>query len=80
MGYTIAEKILLNHCDADHVEPGQVVMVRCDVVLANDVTGPLAFRQMEKMGTSEVFDRSKIGRSSTASPSTTRAVAASSTT
>jgi 3-isopropylmalate/(R)-2-methylmalate dehydratase large subunit len=30
------------------------------VVLANDVTGPVAFRQMEKMGTSEVFDRSKI--------------------
>ena len=60
MGYTVAEKILLNHCDADHVEPGQVVMVRCDVVLANDVTGPVAFRQMEKMGTSEVFDRSKI--------------------
>ncbi|MGD0273014.1 MAG: 3-isopropylmalate dehydratase large subunit [Gaiellaceae bacterium] len=60
MGYTVAEKILLNHCDADHVEPGQVVMVRCDVVLANDVTGPVAFRQMEKMGTSEVFDCSKI--------------------
>ena len=60
MGHTVAEKILLNHCDADHVEPGQVVMVRCDVVLANDVTGPVAFRQMEKMGTSEVFDPSKI--------------------
>jgi 3-isopropylmalate/(R)-2-methylmalate dehydratase large subunit len=60
MGYTVAEKILLSHSDADHVEPGQVVMVRCDVVLANDVTGPIAFRQMEKMGTDEVFDRSKI--------------------
>jgi len=60
MGYTVAEKILLNHSDVDHVEPGQVIMVRCDVVLANDVTGPLAFRQMEKMGTDEVFDRSKI--------------------
>lgn len=60
MGYTVAEKILLAHADADHVEPGQVVMVRCDVVLANDVTGPIAFRQMEKMGTDEVFDRSKI--------------------
>jgi 3-isopropylmalate/(R)-2-methylmalate dehydratase large subunit len=60
MGYTVAEKILLSHSDVDHVEPGQVVMVRCDVVLANDVTGPIAFRQMEKMGTDEVFDRSKI--------------------
>ena len=60
MGYTVTEKILLAHSDADHVEPGQVVMVRCDVVLANDVTGPLAFRQMEKMGASEVFDPAKI--------------------
>jgi 3-isopropylmalate/(R)-2-methylmalate dehydratase large subunit len=60
MGYTVAEKILRAHSDTDHVEPGQVVMVRCDVVLANDVTGPIAFRQMEKMGTDEVFDRSKV--------------------
>ncbi|MGD0166505.1 MAG: aconitase/3-isopropylmalate dehydratase large subunit family protein [Gaiellaceae bacterium] len=60
MAYTVAEKILLAHSDAEHVEPGQVVMVRCDVVLANDVTGPVSFRQMEKMGASEVFDRSKI--------------------
>ncbi|HEY5479122.1 MAG TPA: 3-isopropylmalate dehydratase large subunit, partial [Gaiellaceae bacterium] len=60
MGYTVAEKILLAHSDADHVEPGQVIMVRCDVVLANDVTGPVAFRQMEKMGTSAVFDPAKV--------------------
>jgi 3-isopropylmalate/(R)-2-methylmalate dehydratase large subunit len=60
MGHTVAEKILLAHSDADHVEPGQVVMVRCDVVLANDVTGPVAFRQMEKMGTSAVFDPAKV--------------------
>ena len=60
MGNTVAEKILASHYDADHVEPGQVVMVRCDIVLANDVTGPVAFRQMEKMGASEVFDPSKI--------------------
>ena len=60
MGYTLAEKILLAHCDADHVEPGQVVMVRCDIVLANDVTGPVSFRQMEKMGSREVFDPAKV--------------------
>ncbi|HEY5160687.1 MAG TPA: aconitase/3-isopropylmalate dehydratase large subunit family protein [Gaiellaceae bacterium] len=60
MGYTVAEKILLSHSDADRVEPGQVVMVRCDIVLANDVTGPVAFRQMEKMGASKVFDPAKI--------------------
>src|ERR1051325_3332646 len=60
MGYTLAEKILLAHCDADHVEPGQIVMVRCDLVFANDVSGPVAFRAMEKMGATDVFDRSKV--------------------
>jgi 3-isopropylmalate/(R)-2-methylmalate dehydratase large subunit len=60
MGHTVAEKILLSHSDADEVEPGQVVLARCDVVLANDVSGPVAFRQMEKMGADSVFDRSKV--------------------
>ena len=60
MPHTLAEKILLAHCDADDVKPGDVVMVRCDVVMANDVSGPVAFRAMEKMGVTEVFDRSKI--------------------
>src|SRR5918911_190654 len=60
MGYTLSEKILLAHCDEEHVEPGQIVMVRCDLVFANDVSGPVAFRQMEKMGATEVFDRSKV--------------------
>jgi 3-isopropylmalate/(R)-2-methylmalate dehydratase large subunit len=60
MPHTLAEKILLAHCDADDVSPGDVVMVRCDVVMANDVTGPVAFRQMQKMGVEDVFDPAKI--------------------
>ena len=60
MGYTLSEKILLAHADADDVEPGQIVMVRCDLVFANDVSGPVAFRAMEKMGATEVFDPAKI--------------------
>jgi 3-isopropylmalate/(R)-2-methylmalate dehydratase large subunit len=35
-------------------------MVRCDVVMANDVTGPVAFRQMEKMAIERVFDPAKV--------------------
>jgi 3-isopropylmalate/(R)-2-methylmalate dehydratase large subunit len=35
-------------------------MVRCDVVMANDVSGPVAFRAMEKMGATRVFDPGKI--------------------
>jgi 3-isopropylmalate/(R)-2-methylmalate dehydratase large subunit len=58
--HTLAEKIVLAHCDADEVAPGDVVMVRCDVVMANDVSGPVAFRQMAKMGVERVFDSSKV--------------------
>jgi 3-isopropylmalate/(R)-2-methylmalate dehydratase large subunit len=58
--HTLAEKILLAHCDADDVSPGDVVMVRCDIVMANDVSGPVAFRQLEKMGVEEVFDPAKV--------------------
>jgi 3-isopropylmalate/(R)-2-methylmalate dehydratase large subunit len=56
----LAEKIVLAHCDADEVAPGDVVMVRCDVVMANDVSGPVAFRQLAKMGVERVFDSSKV--------------------
>jgi 3-isopropylmalate/(R)-2-methylmalate dehydratase large subunit len=35
-------------------------MVRCDLVFANDVSGPLAFRAMERMEVARVFDPSKV--------------------
>lgn len=35
-------------------------MVRCDLVFANDVSGPLAFRAMERMEVAQVFDPSKV--------------------
>ncbi len=35
-------------------------MVRCDVVMANDVSGPVAFRQLAKMGVERVFDPFKV--------------------
>lgn len=60
MPHTLAEKILLAHTDADDVAPGEIMMVRCDLVMANDVSGPMAFRQMEKMGAERVFDAEKV--------------------
>jgi 3-isopropylmalate/(R)-2-methylmalate dehydratase large subunit len=57
---TLAEKILLAHADADEVRPGDIVMVRCDVVMTNDISGPMAFRAMEKMGAERVFDPEKV--------------------
>jgi 3-isopropylmalate/(R)-2-methylmalate dehydratase large subunit len=58
--HTLAEKILLAHSDADEIAPGDIVMVRCDVVMTNDISGPMAFRAMEKMGATKVFDPAKV--------------------
>jgi 3-isopropylmalate/(R)-2-methylmalate dehydratase large subunit len=60
LGRTLAEKILLAHTDADEVAPGDVVMVRCDLVMANDVSGPVAFRALERMGVQRVFDPERV--------------------
>lgn len=56
----MAEKILLAHSEVDDLSPGDIVMVRVDAVMANDVSGPVAFRQMEKMGARRVFDPSRV--------------------
>jgi len=58
--HTLAEKILLAHSDVDEVAPGDIVMVRCDVVMTNDISGPMAFRAMERMGATRVFDPEKV--------------------
>ena len=61
MGLTLVEKILRAHVDdPETVEPGRIVMVRCDLVMANDVSGPIAFRTMERMGAPRVFDPKKV--------------------
>ena len=60
MEHTLAEKILLAHAEVDDLAPGDTVMVRVDAVMANDVSGPIAFRQMEKIGVPRVFDPEKV--------------------
>jgi 3-isopropylmalate/(R)-2-methylmalate dehydratase large subunit len=57
---TLAEKILIAHADADDVAPGDVVMVRCDVVMANDLSVPHAARELRRMGADRVFDPDRV--------------------
>jgi 3-isopropylmalate/(R)-2-methylmalate dehydratase large subunit len=47
---TLAERILAAHTDRKRVEPGEFVNVRVDLVLANDITAPIAIREFRKMG------------------------------
>jgi 3-isopropylmalate/(R)-2-methylmalate dehydratase large subunit len=60
LGLTLAQKILQAHTEEGTVSPGEIVMVRCDVVLTNDISGPVAFRAMESMGATRVFDPAKV--------------------
>jgi 3-isopropylmalate/(R)-2-methylmalate dehydratase large subunit len=60
MGLTITEKILAAHSDADQVKPGQIIRVRVDLALANDITAPLAIEQFEAVGAGKVFDPDRI--------------------
>jgi 3-isopropylmalate/(R)-2-methylmalate dehydratase large subunit len=60
VGRTLAEKILLAHADADDLCPGDFAMVRCDVVMANDLGGPHAARELVKMGVERVFDPDRV--------------------
>ncbi len=60
MGMTITEKIIAAHAGRERVRPGELVTVRVDLVLANDVTAPVAIREFGKTGAKRVFDRERV--------------------
>lgn len=57
---TVAEKILAAHAGLDEVKPGQLVECDLDIVLANDITAPIAIDVFRELGATEVFDRDRI--------------------
>ncbi len=60
MGMTMTQKILAAHAGLDHVVAGQLIRAKLDMVLANDITGPVAINEFEKAGFEGVFDKSKV--------------------
>lgn len=60
MGHTLVEKILQAHSDVRDLAPGDIISARVDLVLGNDVSGPVAFTAMEKMGADTVFDPDRV--------------------
>jgi len=60
MGYTIAEKILMSHAGLKDITPGEFIEAKVDIILANDITAPLAIEEFKKTGIKNVFDRNKI--------------------
>ena len=57
---TITEKILAAHAGRDSVEPGELIMARLDVLLANDITAPIGIEEFRKAGAKGVFDKDKV--------------------
>lgn len=57
---TITQKILASHAGVDKVEAGELIMVKTDLVLGNDITSPVAINEFEKYGFDKVFDKEKI--------------------
>ncbi len=57
---TITEKIIAKHSGKENVKPGEFVESSVDLVLANDITAPLAIEEFEKAGAKKVFDPGKI--------------------
>src|SRR6056297_2638183 len=57
---TITEKLLARAAGRDEVKPGEFVTCDLDLVLANDITAPIAIDEFRNMGTTEVFDPTKI--------------------
>ena len=60
MAMTMTQKILAKHAGLNTVTAGQLIEAQVDLTLANDITGPVAIREMEKAGFDKVFDRTKI--------------------
>ena len=60
MGMTMTQKILAAHAGLEKVEAGQLINVRLDLVMGNDVTSPVAINEMKAKGFTDVFDREKI--------------------
>ena len=57
---TMTQKILAAHAGLDSVIAGQLIRADLDMVLANDITGPVSINEFEKAGFDSVFDKSRI--------------------
>ena len=60
MGMTMSQKILAKHAGLDEVREGQLIRAKLDMVLANDITAPVAINEFNKAGFGGVFDKCRV--------------------
>jgi 3-isopropylmalate/(R)-2-methylmalate dehydratase large subunit len=56
----MVEKILARAGGKERVQPGDLLTVKIDLALGNDVTAPVAIKEFERLGLDRVFDPEKI--------------------
>ena len=57
---TITEKILAAHSGKKKVSPGELINAKVDLILANDITAPIAISEFKKIGAKDVFNKDRI--------------------
>ena len=57
---TMSQKILASHAGLSEVSAGQLIEADLDLVLGNDITSPVAIREMAKFKSDAVFNKDKI--------------------
>ena len=60
MGMTMTQKILAHAAGLKEVHAGDLIEANLDLVLGNDITSPVAIKEMDKFQSDEVFDKDKI--------------------
>jgi len=60
MGYTAMQKILAAHAGKKTVEPGEFILAKADLAMANDVTAPISIKALERAGITKLWNKDRI--------------------
>lgn len=60
MGQTAIQKILAVHAGKKAVRPGEFIMAKVDLAMANDITAPLAIKALERAGINKLWNKDRI--------------------
>jgi len=57
---TITERIFAAHFGKKNVSAGELINAKVDLVLANDITAPIAISEFKKIGAQDVFNKDRV--------------------
>ncbi len=60
MPQTVAEKILAAHSGRKEVQAGDLLNVKIDLAMANDITTPPAIKEFQRLGVERVWDADRV--------------------